>query len=624
MKIKNRIPLALMLILSMLLTIAPLSFAEAADYSSQYIDLSGQWHFKVYRKYSQMYQYLPYDMCDVTWEDAESALIPSEEIYSQWETVDAPAADYATGGLLQMYRGTSAAETPRDALDDLDLFPNWSEAWFCRTITLPEGFLLEDTVTLMLGVIDDLDVVYVNGTPVAASGFMNEENAKADPADVPEDGGFINHGAFGFEKSYWEVTREYQVPASLFREGANELCIRIYNNNSFGGFYDRTMALVATRECVNYLKDLPIEALADSKVFASTVAAQIAAVKAEDLAAYAATLSESYQDNELEKDEKLAQVEAMFAAYDEIEVTDENSGYFIYKDRNVYFANRTITGILDGERVVISSMPEMIEYFDADTGLEQGNMSHCYKVNYVSHIEEMGGKILQYSIYLPPSYYDKPDQRYPVVYLLHGINSTGDSFVNVDHIEDHMNAWIAAGDIDEMIVVMPNSGKSSFYEDREVPEDGNIGDSVGPWASHIYVDMIEEIDSNYRTLAQPEYRGISGISMGGYGVFHVGVAHPEIFTSFASHMGAIWTAANRTRWSIRKTPDWPVNIWKALAPMFTGSFVTEHTTAHSTWSACQNPCRCTVSISPGNERLKTNSNILLAIDLPRIGAGLAF
>ncbi len=537
---KVKTTLVWILALCLFLTLPPVSFAsEAPDYTSQYIDLSGDWNFKVYRKYSNMYQYMPYDMCEITWEDAGTALVPTAETYSQWEVVTAPAADYSTGGLLQMYRGETPAENDRTILAENELFPNWSEAWFCKTVTIPEGFLTEDTVTLMLGVIDDMDVVYVNGTPVAASGFIDAEGNKADPASVPADGGFINHGAFSFEKSYWEVTREYSVPAELFRAGDNEICIRLYNNNSFGGFYDRTIALVATRDCVNFLKDLPVELLADPAAFEATVEAQIKAIEAEDLDALAATMTDSFNENELDKEEYLAQCAAVFEAYDDITVADENCAFYTYKDRPVYFASRTITGSRDGETAVISAVPEMIEYFDAETGLEQGNMSHCYKVNYVSHLEEMGGKVLQYSIYLPPSYYESPDTLYPVVYLLHGINSTGDSFVNVDHIEAHMNEWIASGDIAEMIVVMPNSGKSSGYEDTPVPEGGNIGDSVGPWASHIYIDMIEEIDGNYRTLAKPEFRGISGISMGGGGVVKIGFTHPEIYTSFASHMGAV-------------------------------------------------------------------------------------
>ena len=232
-------------------------------------------------------------------------------------------------------------------------------------------------------------------------------------------------------------------------------------------------------------------------------------------------------------------MQELFDSYDAITVTDENSGFYSYQSRPVYFASRTLTGVKDGAETVISKTPEYIAYLTttARGTREQGNLSHCYSVKYTSHLEEMNGKELQYSIYLPPSYYSHPEKSYPVVYLLHGINSTGDSFVNVDHIETKMNEWIRSGSIEEMIVVMPNSGKSSFYRDTDASN--GITDSSGPWAKHIYLDMVEEIDSHYRTLAQPEFRGISGISMGGSGVCTVGMSHPDIFTSYATHMGAI-------------------------------------------------------------------------------------
>ena len=117
----------------------------------------------------------------------------------------------------------------------------------------------------------------------------------------------------------------------------------------------------------------------------------------------------------------------------------------------------------------------------------------------------MDGATLRYSIYLPPSYYSEPDSSFPVVYLLHGINSTGDSFVNVDQIEQRMNEWIEDGSITEMIVVMPNSGKRSGYEDTA----GGPNDSQGPWASHIYVDILNQIETNYRAIPDAGFRGFS-------------------------------------------------------------------------------------------------------------------
>ena len=524
-------------------------FAEAISeqvtksYDDQYIDLQGDWNFKVYRKYDQMYQYLPYGMCNVLWEDLEAAKVPSAAVYSTWETVSGPAADYSTGGLLQMYRDTQAGYTRfAGELQDYELFPNWSEAWFCKTITVPEGFLVNDTVTLMLGVIDDVDIVYINGQPVAASGFKKADGSKAAMSDVPEVGGFNMKGDFQFEKSYWEVIREYKIDSSVLHEGENELCIRIYNNNSFGGFYDRTMALVSTREAVSYLKGLPTDALNSTAAYEAFVAKQVAALESKDIEAYKATLFDNYNENEVDKQKKLLQVLDWFAKYDSIDVADANGGFYRYNDCDVYYASRTITGTKDGESVVLFNNAEFVEYLtkDGDSVKERGNWSHCYIVSYTSTLTGMNNTTQKYGVYLPPSYYTSPEKTYPVVYLLHGINSTGDSFINVDHIEARMNEWIEAGDIVEMIVVMPNAGKSSGYADTE----GGPNDSNGPWASFIYKDILKEVEQNYRAIADKRFRGISGISMGGGGVFKVGLAHPEIYTSFASHMGAVPNVAD--------------------------------------------------------------------------------
>ncbi len=511
---------------------------SVGDYSDDIVDLRGDWHFAVYRKYSNMFQYLPLGRVNVTWEDLDDAELPDAGQFTQWETVTVPAADYSTGGLMQMVRPGYTQGGSRNELSEADLFPNWSEGWFARTVEIPGGFLDDsDHVTLMLGIIDDMDVVYINGTPVAASGFLGADGAPAPATNVPDHGGFDQSGDFRFEKSYWEVPREYEVDSSLLHEGTNEISIRVYNNNSYGGFYDRDIALVNSDVAVRSLKDMPTERMTDDAPYRAIVDAQVAAIESEDLDAYAATLDEAYHQNEIDKSEQLAILKSMFDSYEDLSVTDTAAGYYQYRGAPVYSAERVISGVSGGQRVQIDVDALHLQYFldrDGKT-LERGNLNHTYAVDYVSTLPGMNGKTLRYNIYLPPSYYTEPDRDYPVVYLLHGINSTGDSFVNVDRIEDRMNEWIADGSVDEMIVVMPNSGKNSGYADTP----GGPSDTQGPWASHIYVDILDQIDSHYRTIADAESRGLTGISMGGGGVFKIGMAHTDLYTSFASHMGAI-------------------------------------------------------------------------------------
>ena len=64
--------------------------------SEQYLDLSGEWHFKVYRKYNKMYQYFYYGGVDVTWENLDDAAVPNADKFTTWETLEGPSKDYST------------------------------------------------------------------------------------------------------------------------------------------------------------------------------------------------------------------------------------------------------------------------------------------------------------------------------------------------------------------------------------------------------------------------------------------------------------------------------------------------------------------------------------------------
>ena len=68
------------------------------------------------------------------------------------------------------------------------------------------------------------------------------------------------------------------------------------------------------------------------------------------------------------------------------------------------------------------------------------------------------------SIYLPPSYDSSPNKRYPVLYLLHGIGDTDDTWIEPwikgahwQSVPDVLNRGIADRRFGEMIVVMPDA-----------------------------------------------------------------------------------------------------------------------------------------------------------------------
>jgi S-formylglutathione hydrolase FrmB len=135
------------------------------------------------------------------------------------------------------------------------------------------------------------------------------------------------------------------------------------------------------------------------------------------------------------------------------------------------------------------------------------------------------------SIYLPPSYDSSPNNRYPVVYLLHGIGDTDETWTTPwlkdapwQSLPDVMNRGIAERRFGEMIVVMPDARTNwggSFYTNSS---------ATGNWEDFIVSDLVHYIDGKYRTLARPESRGIAGHSMGGYGAIKLGMKHPEVYS----------------------------------------------------------------------------------------------
>src|SRR5262249_49333992 len=83
---------------------------------------------------------------------------------------------------------------------------------------------------------------------------------------------------------------------------------------------------------------------------------------------------------------------------------------------------------------------------------------------------------------------------------------------------------VDAGTTKEMILVSPDAfslHNGSFYSNSK---------TTGDWETFVAVELVNYIDSHYRTIPNRMSRGLAGHSMGGYGTFRIGMKHPEAFS----------------------------------------------------------------------------------------------
>jgi enterochelin esterase family protein len=153
-------------------------------------------------------------------------------------------------------------------------------------------------------------------------------------------------------------------------------------------------------------------------------------------------------------------------------------------------------------------------------------------VRYVS--KALGNARRDIYVYTPPGY-EKSTLRYPVLYLIHGGGDTAISWPTVGRANDILDNLIAEKKALPMIVVMPSGW---------TPSGGQVMTSDAtkdPFNDEMMKDIIPFVDSTYRTVATPDARALSGLSMGGIQTLNVGLHNLGTFRYLAV-MSSGWTS----------------------------------------------------------------------------------
>lgn len=136
-------------------------------------------------------------------------------------------------------------------------------------------------------------------------------------------------------------------------------------------------------------------------------------------------------------------------------------------------------------------------------------------------------------IYLPAGYF-QCSTSYPVVYYLSGFASRGASMMNLipwgETIQQQLDRLIHSGACAPMIMVLPDCftrlGGSQYINSS----------GTGRYADYI-LELVEFIDTTFRTKAESSFRAAAGKSSGGFGALQLGMHHPDVFGLVVDHSG---------------------------------------------------------------------------------------
>jgi len=129
-------------------------------------------------------------------------------------------------------------------------------------------------------------------------------------------------------------------------------------------------------------------------------------------------------------------------------------------------------------------------------------------------------------VVITPADYKKSTKAYPVLYLLHGYAGNYARWLNV------APQLKSKADEMQMIIVCPDGGYGSWYIDS--PADPAIR-----YETFTATELINHIDSTYKTYNDRGHRAITGLSMGGHGSLYLAIRHKDIFGAAGSISGLV-------------------------------------------------------------------------------------
>ncbi|NOV01089.1 carboxylesterase family protein [Paenibacillus planticolens] len=138
-----------------------------------------------------------------------------------------------------------------------------------------------------------------------------------------------------------------------------------------------------------------------------------------------------------------------------------------------------------------------------------------------------------YQLFVPSSYEEKPDKKWPLIMFLHGIKKRGD---DIHLLDGYGLTWMAEKQSDfEFFVLTPQCPELSSW----------------PYERDALVALLDEICNTFRVDSEKIY--LTGFSMGGNGAWDLAAHYPDRFAAVAPLAG--WFDVQKAH-LLKELPVW--------------------------------------------------------------------
>jgi len=187
-----------------------------------------------------------------------------------------------------------------------------------------------------------------------------------------------------------------------------------------------------------------------------------------------------------------------------------------------------------------------------------GGKADLYQVNKVPHgtvtrrwYDSPGNGMSRRVTIYTPSGYEASKEKYPVLYLLHGMGGDEEAWIALGRTSQILDNLIAQGKAKPMIVVMTNGNVAQ----EAAPGESSLGyakpsmqleHTMDGKFEETFSDVIKFVESNYRVKTEKSGRAIAGLSMGGYHSLHISRYYPNTFDYVGLFSAAIMADPKNT------------------------------------------------------------------------------